>query len=291
MFSHVPYRLLGLVLWDPPPAWLLIALRALFVVGLLFSLVSLVLIFRGSVIRGWLGAMIPWISLPCCIIALSILVSLQPPVARVREASPRGYTTERMKQLGMAMHNYAGAHRNRFPPAAIHSKEGKPLLSWRVLLLPYVEGEEVYRELHLDEPWDSPHNLALLPRMPATYAPPPGLDLDVEPYTTFFQVFVGKETAFQGKDGLRFREDFSNGLANTILVVEAGKAVPWTKPEDMVYEEKGPLPALGGLFMTRDKGWHALFGDGVVRFIGADVSEGMIRDAITGRGSQVFGSE
>ena len=54
-------------------------------------------------------------------------------------------------------------------PVAIYSKDGKPLLSWRVMLLPGLERGKLYEQFHLDEPWDSPHNIKLLPKMPEEY--------------------------------------------------------------------------------------------------------------------------
>jgi hypothetical protein len=73
--------------------------------------------------------------------------------------------------VALALHNYHDKH-GRLPPAVVYGEDGKPLHSWRVLLLPFIAQGELYREFKLDEPWDSPHNLALLPRMPATFAPP-----------------------------------------------------------------------------------------------------------------------
>ena len=63
------------------------------------------------------------------------------------------------------MHNYREAH-GRFPAPAIQGKDGKPLLSWRVAILPYLEEDGLYQSFKLDEPWDSPHNKPLLERMP-----------------------------------------------------------------------------------------------------------------------------
>ena len=144
------------------------------------------------------------------------------------------------------MHGYNDVH-GHLPPAAVRGKNGEPLLSWRVLILPYIEEPELYSEFHLDEPWDSPHNLSLLPRMPAQYAPPPGKAWMVPPHHTVCKVFVGPGTAFEGTEGLRLK-DFLDGTSKTFLVVEAGEPVPWTKPEDLAYDPDGPLPDLRCLF-------------------------------------------
>src|SRR5437016_5495874 len=102
----------------------------------------------------------------------------------------------------LAMHNYQGVH-CRLPPAVVYGRDGTPLLSWRVLVLPYLGQQDLYEQFHLDEPWDSPHNLQLLPKMPVLYAPPSGKTWKVPAYHTVCQVFVGKGAAFEGHEGLR----------------------------------------------------------------------------------------
>src|SRR4051812_39897469 len=106
------------------------------------------------------------------------------------------------------MSNYEATH-GSFPPHALYGKDGKPLLSWRVLILPFMQQNELFQRFRLDEPWNSPHNLALLPEMPKTYGRYDG-NKTVEPYTTFYQVFVGKGAAFEGRNGMK-REDFLDG--------------------------------------------------------------------------------
>jgi hypothetical protein len=148
----------------------------------------------------------------------------------------------------MAMHSYSSA-RWHFPPAAVFDKDGRPLLSWRVLLLPYLEEEALYKRFHLDEPWDSPHNIKLLDQMPDVFAiPAEGIGERADSHSTFFQVFVGPGAAFEGREGIEYSNqyrDFPDGTSNTILVFTASRAVPWTKPEDVTYAPDQPLPPLG----------------------------------------------
>src|SRR6516225_10697984 len=109
-----------------------------------------------------------------------------------------------MHNLAVAMHAYADVEGSgRLPPAAVCGKDGTPLLGWRVLILPYVGPQGLYARFKLGEPWDSPHNIALLPEMPSVYAPPPGKVSKIPPYHTVCHVFVGKDTAFEGREGLR----------------------------------------------------------------------------------------
>jgi hypothetical protein len=148
-----------------------------------------------------------------------------------------------LKQVGLAMLDYQQT-RGRFPAPAIQGPDGKPLLSWRVAILPYLAAGDLYQSFKLDEPWDSPHNKPLLERMPQVFAPPhpqgqaPGS-------LTHLRIFVGEGTPFEGGRGPRW-EDFTDGPDRTILVVEAGEAVPWTKPDELPYAPGKPLPALGG---------------------------------------------
>src|ERR1700693_4889718 len=131
------------------------------------------------------------------------------------------------------MHAYHSVY-GRFPPAVVYGQDGRPLYSWRVLVLPYLEEQALYDQFHLDEPWDSPHNIQLLARMPTTYAPPGSKKKLAPPYHTFLHVFVGKGTAFESPKGETFTS-FTKGTSETILVVEGGEAVPWSKPEDIPY--------------------------------------------------------
>ena len=92
-------------------------------------------------------------------------------LAPMRGSAARSQCINNLKQIGLAMHNYHDQHKS-FPPAYTVDKAGKPLLSWRVLILPYLEQNALYKEFHLDEPWDSPHNRTLIDRMPPTYRCP-----------------------------------------------------------------------------------------------------------------------
>ena len=188
--------------------------------------------------------------------------------------------------MAVAIHNYQDNH-GTLPPHAVYSKDGKPLLSWRVLILPFIEQSTLFEKFHLDEPWDSPHNIALLPEMPKMYG---RYDhkTTAAPYTTFYQVFVGKGAAFEGAKGLKLAEDFPDGTSNTILMVEAGEAVPWTKPEDLPYAADQPLPALGGLFMSTIR---SALADGSVHSIKRETSEETLRASITRNGGDTLGPD
>jgi hypothetical protein len=194
-----------------------------------------------------------------------------------------------LKQAALAMQNFHDSF-GALPAAGITDKAGKPLLSWRVALLPYLEQGELYKQFKLDEPWDSDHNKKLLEKMPRIYAPPRGKTK--EPYTTYMQVFTGPDTPFdparatRGPASLGARlSQFADGTSNTLLVVEAGEAVPWTKPDDVVYDAKKAVPKLGGVFAD---GFHAAVADGSVWFFKKSLDPAALRALISPNGGEVF---
>lgn len=178
------------------------------------------------------------------------------------------------KMLGLAMHNYHAAN-GTFPPVATYGKDGKPLLSWRVLLLPYLDQTKLYEKFKLNEPWDSPNNKPLLAQMPSIYRAP-GMG-DKHSDETFCQVFTGKGTLFSGPKGLSI-EQIKDGLGSTLFAVEAKSPVPWTKPADLTYDADKPLPKLGGVFKS---GFCGVVADGTARFIPRDIADVDLRPWIT----------
>jgi hypothetical protein len=115
------------------------------------------------------------------------------------------------------------------------------------------------------------------------------------PGHTPYQVLVGPGTAFERK-GLKLTwKDFSDGLATTLLVVDADDAVPWTKPVDLAYDPAGPLPPLHpftkpvyflGWKLWHRRGFLGTFADGKARFIREDVGEAGLRGLITRDGGE-----
>jgi Protein of unknown function (DUF1559) len=197
----------------------------------------------------------------------------------IRKLAARTQSRNNLKQIALTMHSYFDAN-GSLPPAAIWDKQGRPLLSWRVLLLPYLEADNVYKKFHLDEPWDSPWNIRLLAEIPAIYIPL-GENDDANGFRTRWLVFTGRGTAFEGKSGLNLKTDFPNGRANTFLIVESARAVPWTKPEDLPYSPDMPLPPLGNLIPDY---FLSALADGSVLNVERTTSEATIRARITRNG-------
>ncbi|MBN1910095.1 MAG: DUF1559 domain-containing protein [Pirellulales bacterium] len=194
----------------------------------------------------------------------------------------RKRSVEKMRQIGIAMHNYVDSHKT-FPAQANYDKNGKPLLSWRVHLLPYMEGQKLYKQFRLDEPWDSPHNRKLIEKMPDIYRSP--ASKAGKGHTVFLRP-VGPQTACPGKEPVRIR-DITDGTSNTILLVEANdeQAVIWTKPEDLPFDPKNPTRGLGSLVPD---GFNSLFADASARFIRVPNSPGRLRAVMTRNGREPY---
>ena len=174
---------------------------------------------------------------------------LLPAVQASREAARRMSGSNNVKQIMLAFHNYADTYKKFVSDMGSDPKNTNANLSWRVHLLPYIEEGALYREFHLDEPWDSPHNIKLLDRMPAPYRdprsnPPPG--------HTVYQMATGENMVHNPPKAVRFRE-ITDGTSNTIaiFVVNDEAAVPWTKPEDLdPIAERDAIANNAGLYMV-----------------------------------------
>ncbi|HEY2837705.1 MAG TPA: DUF1559 domain-containing protein, partial [Pirellulales bacterium] len=199
------------------------------------------------------------------------------------EGNKAARTVNNLKQIGLAMHNYHDAN-NKFPPPARLDKEGKkPLLSWRVAILPYLDQQALYQEFHLDEPWDSDHNKQLIERMPDVFRSP---NQTGAKETTVYLGADGEHGVFTGPKPIGMAR-IIDGTSNTIMVVEADdeKAVPWTKPEDLKYDVKKPLAGLGKM---KPKAFLALFCDGSVQSVPLDIDEADLRALFTVDGKEVI---
>ena len=163
-----------------------------------------------------------------------------PAVQKVRESAARISSANNLKQIGLAVHNYHDTY-GHMPPAAICDKNGKPLLSWRRRLLPFVEQNALYQQFKLDEPWDSQHNIKLSRTMVKVYMHPQA-PASAEVGLSHYRLFHGKDAMFDLKAKNRNLATVADGLSNTWMVVEAAEGVPWTKPDDFEYDAKKPLP-------------------------------------------------
>ena len=209
---------------------------------------------------------------------------LLPAVGASREAARRSQCVNNLKQMALAMHNYYSVN-ECFPPAVLYGPDGKTPYSWRVAILPYLEANDIYSQYKFDEPWDGPNNSKLIARMPAMFACPDDPDA-IRTHTTSYFVLSGPNTIFPDqKPGTKMQE-ITDGTSNTVLVVEAKREVPWTKPEDIPYAADKPLPKIGGLHPL---GFNAALADGSVRFIKDAINPNTLRALISRDAGEVIG--
>lgn len=185
---------------------------------------------------------------------------LLPAVQATRAAARRTVSMNNLRQMALASLNYESAHMH-FPRQANYDDEGKPLLSWRVHILPFIEGNGLYEKFKLDEPWDSDHNKKLIKLMPDVYRSPMA---NVAEGKTVYLGVAGNGGIF-GKKKVGFGQ-ITDGSSNTALVVEVNEelAVEWTKPQDYECDPKNPLKGLGGL---QPRGFIAAMADGSTHFL------------------------
>jgi hypothetical protein len=221
---------------------------------------------------------------PLVLIGIALLL---PAVHNVRVAASRVQSQNNMKQMGLAFHNYHDTY-GTFPPAVVYSPDGKPLYSWRVLLLPFLGEERLYRQFKLNEPWDSPNNKPLLAQMPMVYEDPvhASRGQPAAPYVTHYQVLTGGGALFDlgPKAPLRTIASITDGTSNTILAVEAPVPVRWTEPEDVPYAPDQPLPWLGH---AESRNINLLMADGSVRSLPKNIDEKTLRALITYNGNEI----
>jgi hypothetical protein len=230
------------------------------------------------------------------LLSLAMTGLIVPAVWRVRDASARVQSANNLKQLGLGVINDADSHGGQWMAQAVCDKDGKPLLSWRVAILPYIEQDALYRQFKLDEPWDGPNNIRLLPMMPHTFAHPGDADATVRRGQTHYRVFTGPSTPWTpavkpyqaGRSSCRFPASFTDGTSNTILIVEAADAVPWTKPDELPYAPNQPVAKLG---LPGASTFVVVMADGSTRMVNCKISEQTLRAAITKDGNDLLGPD
>ena len=190
---------------------------------------------------------------------------------RPQTASARQRSANNLKQIGLAMHRYLD-NNGVFPAAAIVDKKGKPLLSWRVAILPYIEQDNLYKQFHLDEPWDSEHNKKFIKTMPKIYALP--YTDGAKPGETNYRVFVGNGSVFDMVQGCKISE-ITDGTSNTIFAFEGAESTPWTKPDEIEFDPKKPM--IKHLRFQDNSACNLLFCDGSVRTVSSKLSEEILR--------------
>jgi hypothetical protein len=216
-------------------------------------------------------------------ISSTAIALLVPAIESARIAAQRTQSMNNLRQIALAMHNYAATY-GHFPPAVVMGGPNNDVPhSWRVAILPFLEEQALYNAYRKEEPWDSEHNKSLLSRMPEVYRSPSSQH---DKFASSYYVFTGPATIFAGSQGTGLAE-ITDGTSATLLAVEAERDIPWTKPEDIPYDSNRPLPQLGGLSV--ENGILAARADGSVQVISQAIDEQILRRLIEKADGQSVG--
>jgi hypothetical protein len=226
----------------------------------------------------------------------AVIILLPPATSQPRPAARRTVCSNNLKQIALALHNYHDMY-GSFPPAYIADENGRPMHSWRVLILPFIEEQPLYDDYRFDEPWDGPNNRLLVNRMPRLYRCPSESQTDPPSLMTSYLAIVGPETVWpDGK--ARKIGDIQDGTSNTLLVVEShNSGIHWMEPRDLhtgqMAREINPLHGQGICSchgMSNDQGIgkmaQAALADGSVRSLEIDLSREELEALLTIAGGE-----
>jgi len=223
-----------------------------------------------------------YLALVVLFLLMCLAALLMPGVSTARESARRATCANNMKQIVQALQAYRQAN-GCFPPAYIADKNGKPMHSWRVLILPYLDRPDLYKAYDFSEPWDGPKNKRLLAMCPRIYLCPsdPPASLSVATPTSYVAV-VGPRAAWAGEKPKK-TADFADATADTIMLVEVAQShVLWTEPRDLSLDMLGAADAKSPplvvssyhgkreeFFFTYDRasGVNVALADGSVRYL------------------------
>ena len=226
-----------------------------------------------------------WIEVLVVTVVVALLIALLLPARRQTRDYVRRSCKNNLKQIGLALHNYVEIY-GSLPPQYTVDANGKPLHSWRTLILPFMDQAPLYAKIDLSKPWDDPANADAAKVMLNVYqcpkvTAPPG-------FTTYLAV-AGPGCCFQPGQPRPFSE-ITDGLSNTLLVIEVSKphAVHWMAPQDAdvalilsLGKAAKELPHTGGV--------HGLLGDGAIRFLRADLPTHTWKGLCTVSGNEKLG--
>jgi hypothetical protein len=218
-----------------------------------------------------------------------ILVALLlPAVQAAREAARRSQCTNNLKQIAIGLLNYADVYRE-FPPQYFADQNGKPMHSWRVLILPYIEQQALYARYDFNEPWDGPNNSQLAAQMPSIFRCPSD-PVAATGSTTSYVGVSGPGTIFDGPKSARLA-DITDGTSNTLAVVEfAGGGVNWMEPRDLDASQLAGIvspPDGKNMSSYHPAGASGAFADGSVRFLSGTINAQVLRALTTIAGGEI----
>ncbi|MCA9032103.1 MAG: DUF1559 domain-containing protein [Planctomycetaceae bacterium] len=219
-------------------------------------------LFSNGIPNSRRGAFTLWELIAVLVILAVLIALLLPALQSPRSTGPRSHCKNNLKQIALALHNYSDTY-GGFPPAYTTDENGRPLHSWRTLLLPFVDQAPLYRTIDLTKPWDDPVNAEALGTVVRIYQCP---GAKLKGNLTTYAALVG-EDHFLHPERSREISEMEDGTSDTIAVVEVRpqEAFPWMQPRDedvSFFQDLNPKTEFAHV-----GGTHALFADRAVRFL------------------------
>lgn len=198
-----------------------------------------------------------------------------------------------LKQIGLALHNFHEKY-GRFPPAYLADDDGRPMHSWRVLILPFIDQQTLYNEYRFDEPRDGPNNRKLRDQIVDVFRCPTDHPdrKSANATDTSYVAVVGPETMWPGSQPVRF-SDVTDGMSSTLMVVEiANSGIHWMEPRDLHVRQMAPtINSKNGQGMSskHEGGANGQLTDGSVRFFANDLPAETLKSLLTRNGGDNVG--
>lgn len=227
-----------------------------------------------------------WGAVAFSVLGLAVLGLVLPVTTRC--VFPRSsQCANNLRQVSLALQAYRHEH-GCFPPSYVADAKGRPLYSWRVLILPYLDQQDLYVAFNLSEPWDSPNNLPISDASLRIFACPEG---DSSPRETSYLAVIGPGTAFPGV-GTVTEADLRDGASTTIVLVEvAGAKVRWAEPRDLDVSTMSLSlndPTRLGISGFGAKGPAVAFADGSVTRLGRSLPPKTLKALLTIDGGETI---
>lgn len=212
------------------------------------------------------------------IAVIGILIALLLPAVRTAgPAARRTVCMNNLKQIGLALHNYHDTY-GGFPPAYITDADGKPLHSWRVLILPFLDQAPLYDRIDLTKPWNDPANAEVSQILPQIYACPSLKTYGEDHQNTVYQAVIAPGSYLVPTESRVLEENADN--SKTLLVVEVAEefATHWMSPQ--LVAEANILRFDEETEYQHEHGTHGLMVDGSVQFLSEQMDDHVRTDFI-----------
>lgn len=223
-------------------------------------------------------------------LAIAAIWFLPPVVMQLKAQRDVTLCKQNLRLIAKALNNYAASY-GTYPPAITYDAAGKPMHSWRVLLLPYLNERSLFEQYDMSKPWDAPENAHLQAMMPAVYKSPANSNVAIG--ESSYMLITGPGTLFPPNAAPANPSAIPDGTENTLLVVETNnRMTSWIEPVDL---DVTKLPAgvgmLGGIGGSHKEGATAVMVDGQAVLIPSDATKAVIDGLITPAGGEaVMGS-